>query len=197
MNDAANARCRECPPMPLWRILLKWVVQTAVFWGFFLFIVPWAIAWLESRFDLLGFRFASPLMRGLGVALFTIGSALGLSSGVTMAVVGRGTPIPFDCPPRLVVAGPYRFIRNPMVVAGIAQGIAAGLYLGSWPIIIYALCGAIGWNMIVRPWEERDLVARFGGSYQAYRRNIRCWIPRLHPHPGGDAAATDKMNADR
>ena len=44
-----------------------------------------------------------------------------------LAVRGRGTPVPFDCPPRLVIAGPYAYIRNPMAVSALAgQNIGAG-----------------------------------------------------------------------
>ena len=42
-----------------------------------------------------------------------------------MAVTGRGTPLPFDAARDLVVSGPYRLVRNPMVVAGLTQSLAS------------------------------------------------------------------------
>ena len=87
---------------------------------------------------------------------------------------------PFEvCPRELVVAGAYRYIRNPMVVAGLAQGVAVGLLAGSIPIIIYSLLGAPVWGAIARPWEETDLEKRFGASFRDYRSKVRCWVPRL------------------
>ncbi len=182
MTGRPLIRSRECPPMSRGRIVAKTIVQTVLFWGTFLFLIPAGISLLESKMGWLDHRFATSTTRIIGIALFAVAGTLGLTSGATMAIAGHGTPVPFDCAPRLVIAGPYRFIRNPMVVAGIAQGIAVGMFLGSWLVIIYSLCGALVWDWIIRPWEERDLVSRFGHSYEDYRRHVRCWVPRMTAH---------------
>ena len=104
---------------------------------------------------------------------------LGVSSAWAMSVFGRGTPLPLDCPPRLVVRGPYRFVRNPMAIAGLGQGAAVGVWLGSFSVEGYVLVGFIVWNWFVRPIEEADLRARFGGSYENYCRHVICWRPRV------------------
>jgi protein-S-isoprenylcysteine O-methyltransferase Ste14 len=41
--------------------------------------------------------------------------------------------------------------------------------------------GVLVWQFVLRPVEERDLAARFGAAYEAYRRAVRCWWPRLTP----------------
>jgi protein-S-isoprenylcysteine O-methyltransferase Ste14 len=160
----------------------KTLVQTAIFWSVFLVVIPAGISLLEWRIGLLDWRFAHGAARATGIALFVLAGGLGITSGIVMAVAGAGTPLPLDCPSRLVIAGPYRYIRNPMVVAGLAQGLGVGLFLGSWPVIGYALCGAPVWNLLVRPWEERDLVGRFGSDYEQYRAAVHCWVPRLSPY---------------
>jgi protein-S-isoprenylcysteine O-methyltransferase Ste14 len=76
-----------------------------------------------------------------------------------------------------VIAGPYRYVRNPMAVAGIAQGVAVGLLLGSWLVVIWALCGSLVWNSLIRPFEEEDLEKRFGDDFRAYRDHVKCWVP--------------------
>ena len=151
--------------------------QIVIFWGFFLVVVPWAIAFFEQRWGLaLPFPpFAGPV----GAAVLVLASALGVWSAVVMSTLGDGTPLPAAMPNRLVIAGPYRWIRNPMAVAGIVQGVAVGIILQAWLVVAYAVVGSLVWNYAVRPLEESDLKKRFGDEFQQYRDTVRCWIPHL------------------
>jgi protein-S-isoprenylcysteine O-methyltransferase Ste14 len=151
--------------------------QIVLFWGFFLVVMPVAIAFLEQRWAVaVPFpSFAGPA----GVALLGLASALGVWSAVVMSTLGDGTPLPSAMPNRLVIAGPYRWIRNPMAVAGIVQGAAVGLILQSWLVVAYAVLGSLVWNYAVRPLEESDLEERFGEEFRHYRDTVRCWIPQV------------------
>ncbi|MFC7430118.1 MULTISPECIES: methyltransferase family protein [unclassified Agrococcus] len=160
--------------------------QTVVFWGTFLVVLPAIIAVVEARWQL---RVEpAPIVQAAGILLLVAGSLLGIWSARSLSIVGEGTPLPSSQPRRLVVAGPYRWVRNPMAVAGIAQGIAVGLVVGSWMVVAYAAAGVVVWHVVVRPVEEADLLARFGASYASYRDLVRCWIPR-HPLPPTGAQA--------
>ncbi len=66
-----------------------------------------------------------------------------------------------------------------MAIAGIGQGIAVAMLFQSLPLLVYALLGAVVWQLVVRPIEERDMVRRFGEPYEIYRKRVRCWIPTL------------------
>ena len=151
--------------------------QIVLFWGFFLVVIPLAIAVLEQRWMVaLPFpSFAGPV----GVALLVLASALGVSSAVVMSTQGDGTPLPSAMPNRLVIAGPYRWIRNPMALSGIVQGTAVGFILQSWLVVAYAVLGSLVWNYVVRPLEESDLKKRFGKEFQQYCDTVRCWIPHV------------------
>lgn len=156
----------------IWNIA-KTLFQTALFWGFFLLFLPDMIMYVET---IVGF----PLFKkspNIGIITFVFFSILGLWSGITMSVLGRGTPLPTDCPNELVVKGPYRFVRNPLAVAGIGQGMSIGLYFGSPFVIIYALLGAVMWHYLVRPEEEFNLEQRFGNVYLEYKNRVKCWLP--------------------
>ena len=63
--------------------------QTLVFWSVFLWVIPAALARLEEQ---LGIEVFAPI-RAPAVAGFLAASLLGLWSGLTMAVVGGGTPL--------------------------------------------------------------------------------------------------------
>ena len=151
------------------------VAQVSGFWGLFLVVLPFVIVLLERRWSL--DIPVSAWVRVSGGILLLAASALGLWSAWAMSTRGEGTPLPSSMPNRLVVVGPYRFVRNPMAVAGIAQGVAVGMLAGSWLVIVYALCGSLAWNSFIRPLEERDLEQRFGADFRAYRASVRCWIP--------------------
>ena len=154
--------------------LLKTSVQIVSFWFLFLGIFPFIILWSLRGWPLMWSASTLPFA-GL---LFVAFSCLGLSSAWTMVRHGDGTPLPLDATNRLVVAGPYRFIRNPMALAGFGQIAAVALAFQSVSVFIYGLIGAIAWHVIVRPIEEKDLVEKFGETYLAYRSQVRCWIPK-------------------
>ena len=161
---------------------MKTLAQTVVFWGGFLFVLPRIVFGVETAVGGEAWRVAGGASQVVGVVLFTLCGTLGLTSGFLMASRGHGTPLPLDAPRVLVVAGPYRFVRNPMAIGGIGQGVAVGLMLGSPAVLLYALAGAFVWHGVARPWEERDLEDWFGEPYRAYRRAVRCWWPRRRPY---------------
>ncbi len=167
---------RLARPGPVRSHVRRTGVQLVVFWGLFLVVFPLAIAFLERRWQL---EVPVPIVVPVvGVVILVAASALGIWSAVTMSTLGEGTPLPSATARRLVIAGPYRFVRNPMAVAGIVQGAAVGLILESWLVVVYAVAGSFVWNELVRPIEEADLEARFGPEYVAYRDRVACWVPR-------------------
>jgi protein-S-isoprenylcysteine O-methyltransferase Ste14 len=92
---------------------------------------------------------------------------------------GRGTPAPFDPPRRLVVRGPYRFVRNPMYIgAGLALIGVAMFYRAPQMLVYVAAFWAITHAFILL-YEERVLRRLFGREYDEYRRQVRRWLPRL------------------
>jgi protein-S-isoprenylcysteine O-methyltransferase Ste14 len=94
------------------------------------------------------------------------------------AAIGRGTPGVWDAPRRVVAAGPYRWVRNPIYIAAliIVSG-EAWLFL-SVDLLVYAGALAVAFHLLVVGYEEPRLRARFGEQYQAYQRTVSRWVPR-------------------
>jgi len=160
----------------LWINLSKTMVQVICVWTVTLVFFPWVIV---KAFNL------SPISDNLhftiGIILFTLFSSLGVFSAITIVREGKGTPIPADQTKKLVSTGPYKYVRNPMAIAGLGQGIAVSVYLNSIHVFIYVIIGGIIWQIAVRPLEENDMLERFGPDYENYRKKVKCWIPKL-PH---------------
>jgi protein-S-isoprenylcysteine O-methyltransferase Ste14 len=170
---------RAAPASPAWNFA-KTLLQIVVMWGVGLALFPLAIDRAAAQAGIAHFHL--PARREIGAALFLLFSAGGLWSCVVMVRWGDGTPLPIDATNRLVARGPYAFLRNPMAVCGAGQAAAVGAWLGSWPVMAYAMAGALLWNFVARPAEEADLLHHFGAEYEEYRRYVRCWIPRLTPY---------------
>jgi len=97
------------------------------------------------------------------------------------ATEGKGTLAPWDPPAHLVVRGPYRFVRNPMISGVILIILAESLILRSLPLAEWAGTFLLI-NMIYIPlFEEPFLEQRFGEEYRSYKRHVRRFLPRLRP----------------
>jgi protein-S-isoprenylcysteine O-methyltransferase Ste14 len=99
-------------------------------------------------------------------------------------LVGKGTPWPFDPPKRLVVSGPYRFVRNPMEGSFVVILLGEAVLFRSIMVLFYALVGLALLHAREALVEEPGLRKRFGESYEKYRNSVPLWIPRLTPYKG-------------
>ena len=167
------------PARASWNVF-KTLLFLALFWFVFLLVLPIAVSVVEVELGIQRFP-GQPLPAVIGLVAFTL---LGLAAAMTLAIAGQGTPAPFDAPRTFVVRGPYAFVRNPLVIASIGQGVALGVTLGSVPVLAYFSTSLIIWYFLIRPAEERDLDARFGKAWRDYARNVRAFRPRLTPYRG-------------
>lgn len=129
-------------------------------------------------------RPAASRLQLLGVALLAVGLALFVASLRRFASEGQGTLAPWDPPRRLVVRGPYRYVRNPMISGVIFVLCAEALILLSAPHAIWA-AAVFAVNAIYIPLlEEPMLEARFGDDYREYCRHVGRLLPRARPWQG-------------
>ena len=112
-----------------------------------------------------------------GIVIGTTGAVVALWCVFTFAWIGRGTPAPFDPPRRLVIRGPYRFVRNPMYIgAGLALAGAA-LFYESLSLLAYGGMFLFASHVFVVWYEEPTLRQTFGPEYEEYYRRVRRWWP--------------------
>ncbi|MGH2946824.1 MAG: methyltransferase family protein [Solirubrobacteraceae bacterium] len=120
-------------------------------------------------------------LRVAGVVLVAAGAAVLVHSFGRFVVEGLGTPAPVAPTERLVVGGLYRHVRNPMYVAVTAAIAGQALIVGSAALAAYGAAIWAACAAFVRLHEEPALSRRFGAGYDAYRRAVPAWLPRLRP----------------
>ena len=140
--------------------------------------------WIARRYGItaaLGDSFGSLIVQLAGALLLIVGGFLFTASLRRFARDGRGTLAPWDPPRALVVRGPYRYVRNPMISGVVFILFGEALVLLSVRHAEWAAAFLLI-NLIFIPLvEEPMLAARFGEPYAEYRRHVpRIW-PRLRP----------------
>jgi len=117
-----------------------------------------------------------------GWLLVAGGLAALLPSFARFALQGLGTPAPVAPTEHLVVTGLYRHVRNPMYLAVGSLIVGQALILGRPGLLLYAALFAATVFAFVRGYEEPALTEQFGAEYEAYRRAVPGWWPRLRPY---------------
>jgi protein-S-isoprenylcysteine O-methyltransferase Ste14 len=146
-------------------------------------IVPALIVWQTEAVEV-GWGLPSGLAFlpvVLGATLIVLGLLLVTRTVALFAAVGRGTLAPWDPTSRLVVRGPYRYVRNPMISGVLFILLGEAALLGSEPLLVWFLI-VLAANAVYLPLiEEPDLKRRFGEDYERYRAQVPRWVPRLRP----------------
>ncbi|HET6411232.1 MAG TPA: isoprenylcysteine carboxylmethyltransferase family protein [Anaeromyxobacter sp.] len=132
--------------------------------------VPW---WILTR----GHTSPKPV-EWVAVALIATGAGLYLSCVWVFAVVGKGTPGPWDAPRHFVAVGPYRWVRNPIYLGALSVVLGEAWLFLSLQLLKYSAAMAILFHLFVIGYEEPTLYRRFGEAYSEYRRTVPRWIPR-------------------
>lgn len=116
----------------------------------------------------------------LGIALLVPAAGTLAFAFIRFVAEGLGTPAPVAPTDRLVVGGPYRYVRNPMYLAVVATIVGQALVLSQPSLLAYAAIVFLAVAAFVRWYEEPALIRQFGNQYRAYLREVPAWWPRRH-----------------
>ena len=166
-------------------MLLRHLLSVAALPFMVTIVIP---VWLARRNGVtVGVAASVPLLllQVVGVGVLGIGLVLFASSLRRFATEGEGTLAPWDPPRRLVVRGPYRYVRNPMISGVILILFGEALLILSRAHFMWALT-FLAINAVYIPlFEEPQLAGRFGEDYNQYRSNVPRLVPRLRPWEPG------------
>jgi protein-S-isoprenylcysteine O-methyltransferase Ste14 len=177
------------PLVPAWRHLRAIVLCP----GMVTLVGPALVVWWTGAVDV-GWGLpdgaaAAPVV--LGVGLIALGLVLVVWTIRLFATVGQGTLAPWDPTSRLVVRGPYRHVRHPMISGVVLILLGEAALLGSLPLLLWSAIVFVVNAVYLPLFEERGLRRRFGEEYDRYCANVRRWLPRLRPWEQGPKPAPE------
>ena len=161
-------------------------IRSLIYSAAFIALWVWIAAYVR-RFDGHLPYSTPPWLTLVGVVIASVGGLVAATCIATFAVVGRGTPAPFDPPRQFVASGPYRYVRNPMYLGAAAVILGAGLAISSSAVILLTPVFLLVMHLFVTLHEEDALAERFGDSYRRYKATVHRWViqrPKPKVPPG-------------
>lgn len=162
----------------LWRHLKSILILP----GNALVVVPGLLLWF-TRDTAYGFAPAEyGTLEFWAAAVFAAGGLSLMAATIRLfARQGQGTLAPWDPTRKLVIEGPYRYVRNPMISGVLCVLAAESLFFQSWLVALW-----LGFFFALNTiyfllHEEKGLEARYGDNYRLYKRNVPRWMPRVRP----------------
>jgi protein-S-isoprenylcysteine O-methyltransferase Ste14 len=140
-------------------------------------IVPYSIYNEKQLFipDILLCKITGALLAAAGLTLF-------LYTVFLFRTIGKGTLAPWTPTQKLVITGPYKYCRNPMITGVLLILLGESLFLHSTNILIWAGIFVIINTIYFILVEERSMLQRFGNDYRAYKKQVPRWLPKLKPY---------------
>jgi len=163
---------------------MPWGLLKAIIFlpGTVLVLVP-AVILLAAQDSAFAAVLVSPSQISFLIALIAaaIGIVLSVWTTVLFMKFGGGTPAPWEPPKKLVIQGPYRHVRNPMIAGVLLVLFAEAMLLQSWPLAVWMMLFFVGNSIYFPLVEEKALEKKFGNEYRNYKAHVPRWMPRLRP----------------
>jgi len=117
-----------------------------------------------------------------GLALILSGLTMMIITISSFIRIGKGTLAPWAPTKQLVIKGPYRYVRNPMILGVMTVLLGEALSLWSKNIFIWAGAFFLINTIYFILYEEPNLEKRFGEEYRRYKKHVSRWLPHLKPY---------------
>ncbi len=155
-------------------VLFRALTYASIFVGFlFIYLPARLLAWSGM---------VRPAAMGwpqiAGAIVGSVGALIALACVSAFIWIGKGTPAPFDPPRRLVVRGPYRFVRNPMYIGAALVLAGTALFYKSPILFAFLAIFLLATRLFVLFYEEPTLCRTFGPEYASYCYSVGRWWPR-------------------
>lgn len=170
------AEHRMAPVLQRIPFSLRMTAYTFAFLGMMLVVLPAAFYQLDRFVPAVHIDIGAGWWVGLA---WFVASLLGyIYVSMQLTIRGQGPFVEFDPPKKLVVEGPYRYSRNPVVFMLMSTLFGEALALSSTGILLMFIVFCILGSIQVVQFEEPLLRQRYGDEYVDYCRRVPRWFPR-------------------
>lgn len=142
----------------------------------FIFAIPAFILWLGTIFNL-GPMLPVSLAHTISLVCFIIGLPWMLSAVFWQLFAGKGTPVPLIPTKYFLQNGPYKYVRNPMIMGFFLYILGWAFLANSWLALVAAALVQALLFMEIKFIEEPELTKRFGIAYLEYKKEIPFMFP--------------------
>jgi len=166
---------------------LKFLISHILSWGVYLLLIPYTFVRVGTIVDnslnlyLSHTLILNPIhMKILGTAITLLGLILIIYTAWCQHTRGKGTPFYLQPTKKLVVSGPYKYVRNPMSLGIILFYYGISITITS-PTMFFILnpCYIILTVLYLKLVEEKELETRFKEEYVKYKSEVPMLVPKL------------------
>lgn len=144
----------------------------------FLVIIPFAL-FVLAKSSWLGELMAGPANFLISLILILFGWLIAAWSIYFQFAIGKGSPAPPVPTKKLVISGPYKYSRNPMVLGALVMYAGFAVLANSVSYLILVLAFFAFFLAYCKLIEEKELEIRFGKEYLEYKKTAPFLIPRF------------------
>lgn len=159
--------------------LFRSLLQIFIAFLFMFGIFPYIAIHLNNIYSLPIFDYVYLKIIGL------IFAGIGLAIVIHCAYIlffrsNQNIPAPSQPPEKLIMAGLYKYIRNPMYIGDFIIILSESLLFGHILILVYLLIAILFVNILVIFKEEKGLENKFGNEYSEYKEKVPRWFPHFN-----------------
>jgi protein-S-isoprenylcysteine O-methyltransferase Ste14 len=155
-----------------------WSLAAAVFW-YGAVTVMVVLAPLIDRLLEFDLSIHTTIRLTVGIILLVIGLPI-VALTITRFLRIKGTPIPFNPPPTLVISGLYGIVRNPMHLGWTIVLIGIAILMQSLTLlVIFIPMFLVVHVLYIKLIEEKELEKKFGQAYLNYKKHVPMWLPKM------------------
>ncbi len=143
------------------------------------FNVTITIPFLILYFSKFKYNIPPIIQISIGIVILFIGLFLLIWTILLFDKIGKGTLAPWAATKHLVVQGPFKYTRNPMITGVLSILTAEAILLNSIHILFWMILFFFINCIYFKLFEEKQLEKKFGDEYIKYKKNTPAWIPNL------------------